>query len=226
MLLAGLGIGALASQLGSVTVSAVSDERTGDVGGLQNTITNLGASIGTALAGAVLISALTSSFFTGIRDNPDVPEEVSSDAEVKLAAGIPFVSDADLEEALDEAGSSRRHCRSDPRRERGGAPHGPAVVVGSALDHRVARVGGDSATAGHPARLPAALSLQPWLVPGSSASGVRRRSPVRAARTTSRTNPAINARSNTICTVTRIRVPSELAAMSPKPTVAIVETVK
>ncbi|HZC27703.1 MAG TPA: MFS transporter, partial [Actinopolymorphaceae bacterium] len=70
MLLAGLGVGALASQLGSVTVSAVPDEQSADVGGLQNTVTNLGASIGTALAGAVLISALTTSFFTGIRDNP------------------------------------------------------------------------------------------------------------------------------------------------------------
>jgi hypothetical protein len=37
MLLAGLGIGALASQLGSVTVSSVPDEQSGEVGGLQNT---------------------------------------------------------------------------------------------------------------------------------------------------------------------------------------------
>src|SRR5262249_10221403 len=52
MLLAGFGVGALASQLGSVTVSAVPDEQSGEVGGIQNTVTNLGASIGTALAGA------------------------------------------------------------------------------------------------------------------------------------------------------------------------------
>jgi MFS family permease len=103
MLLAGLGVGALASQLGSVTVSSVPDEESGEVGGLQNTVTNLGASIGTALAGAVLISALTSSFFSGIRDNPAVPKDLASKAEVELAAGIPFTSDADLETALDEA---------------------------------------------------------------------------------------------------------------------------
>ena len=54
MLLAGLGIGALASQLGSVTVSSVPDEQSGEVGGLQNTITNLGISIGTALTGAIV----------------------------------------------------------------------------------------------------------------------------------------------------------------------------
>jgi MFS family permease len=104
MLLAGLGIGALASQLGSVTVSSVPDEQSSEVGGLQNTGTNLGASIGTALAGAVLISFLTTSFLTGIEQNPAVPAEVTANATVELADGIPFVSDADLETALDEAG--------------------------------------------------------------------------------------------------------------------------
>jgi hypothetical protein len=104
MLLAGLGVGALASQLGSVTVSAVPDEQSGEVGGIQNTVTNLGASIGTALAGAVLISALTSSFLTGIENNPAVPHEVVAQAQVKLGGGIPFISDKDLTAALDKAG--------------------------------------------------------------------------------------------------------------------------
>ncbi len=104
MLLAGLGIGALASQLGSVTVSSVPDEQSSEVGGLQNTGTNLGASIGTALAGAILISTLTTSFLTGIEENPDVPDEVASAAAVELSDGIPFVSDADLEGALGDAG--------------------------------------------------------------------------------------------------------------------------
>jgi len=104
MLLAGLGVGALASQLGAVTVSAVSEEQSGEVGGLQNTVTNLGASIGTALAGAVLISALTSSFFSGIESNPAVPADLTSAAQVNLAGGVPFIPDSDLRAALDEAG--------------------------------------------------------------------------------------------------------------------------
>ncbi|MFC5177104.1 MFS transporter [Nocardioides taihuensis] len=104
LLLAGLGIGALASQLGAVTVSAVRDEQAPEVGGLQNTMTNLGASIGTALAGAVLISGLTSSFLAGIEDNADVPDSLSSSAQVELAPGVPFVSDSELEAALDDAG--------------------------------------------------------------------------------------------------------------------------
>jgi len=102
LLLAGAGVGALASQLGAVTVSAVSDEMSGEVGGLQNTITNLGASIGTALGGAILIGALTSAFLGSIQNNPDIPQRVSSDAQVELSAGIPFVSDADLQAALEK----------------------------------------------------------------------------------------------------------------------------
>ncbi len=78
LLVIGSGLGAMASQLGSVTVSAVPEEQSGEVGGLQNTGTQLGASIGTALAGAILISALSASFFAGVQNNPAVPETWSS----------------------------------------------------------------------------------------------------------------------------------------------------
>jgi len=100
MLLAGLGVGALASQLGAVTVSGVRDEETGDVGGLQNTMTNLGASLGTALAGSILIAGLTAAFLEGVTDNPEIPVEVSTQAGVELASGVPFISNAQLETAL------------------------------------------------------------------------------------------------------------------------------
>ena len=106
LLLVGLGVGALASQLGGVTVSAVPDEQTGQVGGVQNPVTNLGASIGTALAGAVLIAGLTSSFFAGIDSNPAVPADLTSKAQTELTSGVPFISDADLNTALDDAGVS------------------------------------------------------------------------------------------------------------------------
>ena len=73
LLLAGSGLGMMASQLGAVTVSSVPDEKSGEVGGLQNTGTQLGASIGTALAGAVLIAAMTASFLTVSRTTPTSP---------------------------------------------------------------------------------------------------------------------------------------------------------
>jgi MFS family permease len=102
LLLIGLGIGALASQLGAVTVSAVPDDESPEVGGLQNTMTNLGASLGTALAGSLLIATLTSSFLTNVEQSPAIPPEATQQAQVELAGGVPFVSDADLDAALEE----------------------------------------------------------------------------------------------------------------------------
>jgi MFS family permease len=108
MLLIGLGVGALASQLGAVTVSAVPDDQSPEVGGVQNTMTNLGASLGTALAGSVMIAAVTSSFIANIAQSPAIPDRVKAEAKVELAGGVPFISDDDLEAALDEAGASGR----------------------------------------------------------------------------------------------------------------------
>src|ERR1700761_4250599 len=89
----------LAAPLGSVTVSSVPDELSGEVGGLQNTITNLGISVGTALTGAIVIAALSSSFLSGVEQNPAVPAPVKSHAQTNLAGGVPFLSDHELESA-------------------------------------------------------------------------------------------------------------------------------
>ena len=123
MLVIGLGLGALASQLGSVTVSAAPEELAPEVGGLQNTASQFGASLGTALAGSVLIAALTTSFFSGIAENPEVPPEVADQANVELASGVPFISDADLQSALQDAGVDQqtRRCRAGQLR---GGPRG------------------------------------------------------------------------------------------------------
>jgi hypothetical protein len=71
-------------------------------------MTNLGASLGTALAGSLLFATLTTSFVTNIQKNPDIPNRVEDKATVKLTGGVPFVSDADLEKALDEAHLSNK----------------------------------------------------------------------------------------------------------------------
>ena len=83
---------------------------------MQNTVTNLGASIGTALAGAVLISALTTSFLTGVAHNPNVPQEVASKAQVELAGGIPFLSTKTCKPGSTRpAGPPRKPTRSSPK---------------------------------------------------------------------------------------------------------------
>ncbi len=103
MLLMGLGMGALASQLGAITVSAVPDDQSAEVGGVQNTMTNLGASLGTALVGAVLISSLSMGLLHGVQQNAAIPPQVKSEATVKLASGVPFISNSDLRNQLEKA---------------------------------------------------------------------------------------------------------------------------
>jgi MFS family permease len=103
MLLIGLGIGSLASQLGAVTVSAVPDDESPEVGGIQNTMTNLGASLGTAVAGSVMIAAVTTAFIANIQNSSAIPDRAKEKAQVELAGGVPFVSDAQLTNALKES---------------------------------------------------------------------------------------------------------------------------
>jgi MFS family permease len=112
LLLIGLGIGALASQLGSVAVSAVPDDDAPAVGGLQNTATNLGASVGTALAGSIMIAVLTTSFLQGLAAEPTVPATLQQHAAVELSAGIPFVSDAQIQQTMTEAGATSELTQS------------------------------------------------------------------------------------------------------------------
>ena len=107
LILMGLGLGALASQLGAVTVSAVSEKETAEVGGLQNTATNLGASMGTALIGSVLIATLSTVALTGVADSPEISDAVKSQVSTELVGGVPFVSDAQLTAGLEAAGVSQ-----------------------------------------------------------------------------------------------------------------------
>ena len=107
LLILGLGVGTLASQLGAVTVSAVPDEQSPEVGGLQNTALNLGASLGTALVGSVLIAVLTSFILQGVLTRQDVPDSVKSEAQVTFGAGAPFVSDAEVRAGLEARGVSQ-----------------------------------------------------------------------------------------------------------------------
>jgi len=107
MVLMGLGLGALASQLGAVTVSAVSQKETAEVGGLQNTATNLGASMGTALIGSVLIATLSSVALAGVASSPEISDAVKTQISTDLVGGVPFISDAQLTTALESAGVSQ-----------------------------------------------------------------------------------------------------------------------
>jgi Na+/melibiose symporter-like transporter len=108
----GVGAGLLLSQLGNVIMSSVDESKTNEAGGLQGTAQNLGASLGTALIGAVLISALSSGFVERVEQNPAIPEPVHERIERAAERGIPVVSVEDVEQAALEEGLPQEQAQA------------------------------------------------------------------------------------------------------------------
>jgi MFS family permease len=102
----GVGAGLLLSQLGNVIMSSVDASKTNEAGGLQGTAQNLGASLGTALIGAVLIAALTNGFVSRVEDNPAVSAPVRERVAQVAQEGIDIVPVDDVENAAVDAGVS------------------------------------------------------------------------------------------------------------------------
>jgi hypothetical protein len=100
----GAGLGLIASQLGNVVQSSVGERDRSEAGGLQFTAQQLGAALGTALIGAVLISGLINSFSTNVADHPEISADVSRQVGVRLEGQVSFVSADQVRTAAAEAG--------------------------------------------------------------------------------------------------------------------------
>jgi MFS family permease len=102
--LLGAGLGLLASQVGNVIMSSVDPSRGGEAGGLQGTSLNLGASLGVALVGSILIASLATNFSTEVAANPNLPDSVKQQVVAVSEKSANFVSTAQVEEAAQDAG--------------------------------------------------------------------------------------------------------------------------
>jgi hypothetical protein len=100
----GAGIGLAISQLGNVVMSSVGEDRASEAGGVQGASQNLGQSLGTALIGAVLLVGLTSGFHDRVNADPAIPERVRQEAVSGTEEGLPMVSQAQFQEAAEQAG--------------------------------------------------------------------------------------------------------------------------
>jgi MFS family permease len=100
----GAGAGLLLSQLGNVIMSSAPAERSSEGGGLQGTAQNLGASLGTALIGSVLLLGLTSGVTERIEDNDAVPADVRERVLAAAETGLDVVPVDAVEDAAIEAG--------------------------------------------------------------------------------------------------------------------------
>jgi predicted MFS family arabinose efflux permease len=104
LVLFGAGAGLLASQIGNVIMSSVDRSRSSEAGGLQGTAQNLGASLGTALVGSVLIASLGTTLLTTLRAEPRVSQDVVTRIEQLADDGVPLVSLDQARRGLETAG--------------------------------------------------------------------------------------------------------------------------
>jgi MFS family permease len=102
----GIGAGLLMSQLGNVIMSSAPPDETNEAGGLQGTAQNLGASLGTALIGSVLLLGLLNGFNSRIQENQAVSTDVKTQISAATEKGIPIVTTEQAHEALVGAGVS------------------------------------------------------------------------------------------------------------------------
>jgi hypothetical protein len=109
--LIGAGAGLLASQLGNVIMSSVAPEKTSEGGGLQGTAQNLGSSLGTAIIGAVLLSALATGVSARIANNPDVPAAARETIVAEAKQGIDIVPVEAVEQAAVDGGLTEDQAR-------------------------------------------------------------------------------------------------------------------
>lgn len=103
MFLSGAALGLLASQLGNVNMSSVTEKETSEVGGLQGVFQNLGSSLGTALIGSILIGALSTSFASGVAGS-DLPTETKQTVSTSTQNGVTIVPAADVAQIAEDAG--------------------------------------------------------------------------------------------------------------------------
>lgn len=105
----GIGIGLLASQLGNVIMSSVEQSRASEAGGLQGTAQNLGASLGTALIGAILLAGLGSATANEIQRS-DLPASVRDQVVAATEGGLEFIPASEVETIAREQGATARQA--------------------------------------------------------------------------------------------------------------------
>ena len=70
----GIGMGLLFSQASNMTLSAVPVEQSGEAAGVNGTLRQLGASLGSSIMGAILLSSLSFNLVSGVQASAVIPE--------------------------------------------------------------------------------------------------------------------------------------------------------
>ncbi|MDR6437681.1 MFS family permease [Paenarthrobacter nicotinovorans] len=93
----GVGQGALVTLVFNVLVTAAPKELAGDVGSIRGTTQNLASAVGTALAGALLVTILSLNVGQAVMNNVELPDPLKQQVNLD---NVNFVSNDNLREVL------------------------------------------------------------------------------------------------------------------------------
>lgn len=103
LILYGAGMGMVMAQISNLTLSSVSVREAGEASGVSNTLRQIGSSLGSAVIGAVLLSALTANMTTGIQKSTVIPEQAKSqyvELVSKQSSNVEFGGGAQLSNTI------------------------------------------------------------------------------------------------------------------------------
>jgi len=115
----GAGMGLVMSQINNMTLSALPVEYAGEASGVNNTTRQLGSSLGSAIIGAVLLSALSANVTTGVQKSTVIPDQVKTSviSSLKNEGGTtPTGSRLSSGEVYDEIINIRNTATADANR--------------------------------------------------------------------------------------------------------------
>ncbi len=95
----GVGMGLIIAQISNITLSAVRVQEAGEASGINSTGRQLGATLGSAIIGAVLLSTVTSHLTSGIEQSTIIPANFKSEIATSITSQtsrVEFGSGANL----------------------------------------------------------------------------------------------------------------------------------
>jgi MFS family permease len=98
----GAGIGLISSQVVNFNLSMVKESEVNDASGLNGTLQQFGMSLGTAIAGSVLIIGLSFSAISQVNQDPNLTSSQKDIINEKILEKAQFVSNADITSVMSE----------------------------------------------------------------------------------------------------------------------------
>jgi EmrB/QacA subfamily drug resistance transporter len=104
-LLYGMGFGLIMPHISNLTMSAVPLDQAGEASGVNNTMRQLGATLGSALIGALLLTTLSTNLANGVKASPVIPTQAKqqiAEAVSTQTSNVEFGGGAMLDNQLPE----------------------------------------------------------------------------------------------------------------------------